>query len=111
MGDLKEIILERLRYDPSTGIVCSRIHHGRHFVGRPVGTDVHGRLRVILNGKSYSLANVIWVLAHGRWPKQGYEIDHKDRNAMNNRLENLREVTVYENRAAFDYNINGGPMA
>lgn len=44
-------------------------------------------------------ANAVWFLTHGEWPKPGYHIDHIDDDSMNNRPDNLQEITEAENQA------------
>lgn len=48
-----------------------------------------------LLGKSYKAHHLIWVMCYGYWPTK--EIDHIDGDRTNNRLTNLREVTLAEN--------------
>jgi len=43
-------------------------------------------------------ANAVWFLTYGRWPKPGYHIDHIDNDSMNNRPDNLQEITKAENQ-------------
>ena len=38
---------------------------------------------------------VAWAIYYGEWPKQ--EIDHKNRNASDNSIDNLRDVSGIEN--------------
>src|SRR6266852_5295663 len=47
---------------------------------------------------STSYAGAVWFLTHGRWQKSGYHIDHIDDNPMNNRPDNLQELTEAENQ-------------
>src|SRR6267142_6827730 len=42
-------------------------------------------------------ANAVWFLKNGRWPKPGHHIDHIDDDSMNNRPDNLQEITETEN--------------
>lgn len=42
-------------------------------------------------------ANAVWFLTHGRWPKPGHHIDHIDDDSMNNRPDNLQEITEEAN--------------
>lgn len=44
-------------------------------------------------------ANAVWFLTYGEWPKPGYHIDHIDDDSMNNRPDNLQEITEAENQA------------
>jgi hypothetical protein len=42
-----------------------------------------------------SVHRIVWAMHHGKWPE--HTIDHIDRNRRNNRIENLRDVTISEN--------------
>ena len=50
-----------------------------------------------LNGKRFDpcFHQVVWILCHGQFPKG--EIDHIDGDRMNNRIENLRDVSSWQN--------------
>ena len=48
-----------------------------------------------LKGKSYLIHRVIWMLVYGKFPES--QIDHINRNGLDNRILNLREVTASEN--------------
>jgi len=61
-------------------------------LGAPKG-KVYRHVRV--NGKLYRAHRLIWLLVHKVWPEN--QIDHIDGNSLNNRLENLRDVTHAEN--------------
>lgn len=52
------------------------------------------RYRIRVNGKQYLSARIIFLWHHGYFP---IEVDHKDRNAMNDKIENLREADRFEN--------------
>lgn len=45
----------------------------------------------MVHGKRYLAHRVIWLMEYGKWPS--LEIDHRDRDGLNNRLRNLRDVT------------------
>jgi hypothetical protein len=49
-----------------------------------------------INNKIYSIHRLIYIWHHGYCPK---EIDHIDCNRLNNRIENLREATRFQNGA------------
>lgn len=94
---LKEI----LHYDPASGIFtwidtrCHRIKNG----------DRAGTI-VLRNGKKYRTINVdhvptyehqlAWLYVTGEWV---YQIDHWDRDGLNNKLANLRSCSSSENKA------------
>ena len=42
-------------------------------------------------------AVIVWALHNDRWPD--HEIDHKDTDSLNDRIENLREATGSQNKA------------
>jgi hypothetical protein len=54
-----------------------------------------GYLKARISGKQTSLARYIWLLHTGDWPKQ--EIDHINRDKLDNRVANLRDVGRSEN--------------
>ena len=51
-------------------------------------------LRVLIDGKPHRLHRVIFLYQNGYLPKV---IDHIDGNCLNNKIENLREVTQQQN--------------
>lgn len=55
----------------------------------------NGYIRTTMNGKKVSLHRYIWLLHTGDWPKQ--EIDHINRDPLDNRVENLRDVSRSQN--------------
>lgn len=89
-----------LRYDPETG------HFHRLGPTDKRHTDPAGCLRansvngykawwISVDGKQYNAARLAWLWVTGKWPDP--EIDHWDRNSLNNRWDNLREATRSEN--------------
>jgi hypothetical protein len=43
-------------------------------------------------------AHLVWFLKHGRWPAEDMIIDHKNDDPMDNRPDNLQELTHTENQ-------------
>ncbi len=43
-------------------------------------------------------SHIVWFLTHGKWPKEGYIIDHINDNPQDNRPENLQELTQTESQ-------------
>lgn len=72
--------------------------NGRRFwKTRPAGTDhPEGYRKIQYKRVTYNASRLIWVMHYGTIPK-GLQIDHKNRNRGDNRLENLRLVTHREN--------------
>lgn len=50
--------------------------------------------QVGINGKRYYIHRIIYLYHHGYLPKY---LDHIDRDPLNNKIENLREVTQSQN--------------
>ena len=55
----------------------------------------NGYFRLSINGKSYSLHRLIFLYMTGSMPEN--QVDHKDRDRLNNKYENLRQATAMVN--------------
>lgn len=55
------------------------------------------RVYVSVNGMRQFRSRIVWAMHNGRMPKMNCEIDHINGNTMDDRIENLREVTRGEN--------------
>ena len=89
---------ELLRYCPQTGnFTWSQDRGGGARVGDIAGTATStGYRQIRLAGRLYFAHRLAWLLTHGAWPSG--VIDHIDGNGMNNRIENLRDVSVAMNQ-------------
>lgn len=69
----------------------------KHCVGDVVGyQDARGYVQIRYEQKTYRVHRLIWEMHHGQIP-DGFEIDHINGDAFDNRLENLRLVDRNEN--------------
>jgi hypothetical protein len=83
-------------FDYSDGNLIWRVNKGRSKKGTIAGSkDNKGYLQIKLNQKVYRLHRLIW-LWHGR--NLSEQLDHIDRNPLNNKIENLREATQSTNQ-------------
>lgn len=94
------ISIDRLReafeYDPQSGMLVWKIgRRGPACPGDVAGCLSNGYVSVKLDQQGLMVHRVAWALTHGRWPIG--DIDHRDGNPSNNRLDNLREATRSEN--------------
>lgn len=92
-----------LEYDPATGIFKKRMT--THENTLPIGSEVgwkngNGYLRAAIDGHKYFLHRLAWLYVYGEMPDQ---IDHINRNPIDNRICNLRLANFCEN------NSNRGP--
>lgn len=51
--------------------------------------DKDGYLIIKVKGKQFKAHRIVWLLNYGKFPMK--ELDHKNRNKLDNRIENLRE--------------------
>jgi hypothetical protein len=86
-----------LRYEKETGQFYWRVtNSNRAVVGTLAGTvDCNGRIIIKINRKSYLAHQLVWLITHHVWPPD--EIDHKNGDAGDNRIDNLRIATHAEN--------------
>jgi len=72
------------------------VHHKVR--GKPAGhKNVHGYWHVKHKGKLYKNHRVIWFLINDVDPAE-CQVDHRDRNPSNNKIENLRLCTHRQNQ-------------
>lgn len=92
---LKELVT----YDPLIGemtwiVTKSKLTPAGSLVGY---VNRKGYRATNIDGKSYLVSRLIWLYVTGDFPKRF--IDHKDRNRLNNKWDNLRESTNSQNSA------------
>lgn len=99
---MRELFAEFLRYEPKSGKLFWRKKPARKTnVGSETGRFLHhsGYLCIGFKGRKYWSHRVAWLLHYGAWPKD--QIDHIDGNKINNRIENLRDVSQRENHSNY----------
>lgn len=85
----------RLFWKPIEADTARKRAWNTRFAGKDAGgISPKGRLELKLDGIHQYAHRLIFLLCHGRLPK---EIDHIDGNPLNNNIENLREVTRSQN--------------
>lgn len=70
-----------------------RVGKGKKKTGSVKSNGYH---RIHIDRQHYLTHHLVWFWHHRTWPEQ---LDHIDRNRLNNRIENLRECSVAENLA------------
>lgn len=82
--------------------------HGKIKVGSKVGfINNDGYYTASVYGKKYLNHQIVYLMHHGYFPK---EIDHINRDRLDNKIENLREVTRaqnMQNKAMYKRNTSG----
>jgi len=93
----RDRLKELLDYDLETGVLRWKVKPNRRIrVGSIAGTVNDFGYRIVpVDGRRYRAHRLIWLYAHGEWPKN--DIDHINGRPDDNRLENLRDVTTAEN--------------
>ncbi len=86
-----------LDYNPTTGVfVWVKARNGRVKAGQQAGSvGPRGYRTITLDRKVYREHRLAWLYVHGVWPTV---LDHINRNPVDNRIENLREVTHSQNQ-------------
>ena len=96
-----ELLREIFRYDPDSGVVYwkkkpSPTGKGPYNVGDMVGTlTPTGYYKTCVFGRQIMLHRIVWALYHG--DSEFHHIDHINGVKYDNRIANLREVTMSQN--------------
>jgi hypothetical protein len=80
-------------YDPSTGILSRCVTRGSGVTGRQSGNlSNNGYLQMCIDYQRQYAHRMVWLYVHGVLPSGA--IDHIDGDRTNNRISNLRDVSV-----------------
>ena len=83
-------------YDPETGAFTRNFKWGKKPPGSPVGgVSKYGYQQISVEGRTYTAQRLAWYYVYGDWPKG--DIDHINRNKLDNRVANLRVLSRSEN--------------
>jgi len=94
---LKEV----LHYAPDTGVFTWLVKRNSRGGGVQPGTiaknvSVHGYARIGIAKELFTAHRLAWFYVYGNWPK--HQIDHINRDRLDNRIANLREATDAQSR-------------
>lgn len=85
-----------LKYDQATGVFTWRISSGSKVKGSVAGSlTSEGYLNVSINKNKQYLHRMAWLYVHGSMPTG--VVDHINGIRTDNRIENLRDVSVKDN--------------
>ena len=90
---------KQFSYDEKAGLLIRKIASpsNQRFVGKPIGTVTkNGRRLAKVNGEQYLTARLVYMYHTGIDPCEN-DIDHKDEDKSNDRIENLRLGTHRQN--------------
>src|SRR5690554_5526005 len=104
-GITADYIRSRLDYDPETGVFTWRAkpivtRHDKmqntRYAGKQAGKpDSHGYLQIMLDRQLILAHRLAWLHHYGEWPEG--ELDHINRNPLDNRISNLRPASRSQN--------------
>lgn len=87
---------KKFQYDPDTGAITRKVTSGRWKQGSEAGSlDSWGYRQIKVLGVSVLAHRLVWLVMTGVWCER--EIDHIDRDKLNNSWSNLREVSTQAN--------------
>jgi hypothetical protein len=96
---MEDKIKEYIMYNAETGELSWKRSYREKRKGEVIANKCRGYIRFSFMRKVYQGHRVAWLLQFGKWPDQ--VIDHIDGNTSNNRILNLRDVSLKENFQGF----------
>ena len=100
-----------LSYNPDSGKFIRRISKNQIKIGSVAGYLHHtGYIQIRVDGKQYQAHRLAWLYIHGYFPEN--QIDHKNGIRDDNRITNLREVSMVcnmQNQKTRSTNTSGFP--
>lgn len=91
----QERLKELLDYDKNTGLFTWKIYKGRVTKGYIAGTICRGYINIKIDNKLYKAHRLAWLYMYGKLPDM--VIDHIDSDKTNNKISNLRDVSIAYN--------------
>lgn len=97
-----EYLREIFSYDPETGIIRWKKKINRRVVIGKIAGSINysrnnARITIMIDYTNYKAHKIAWAIFYGEWPET--EIDHRDTDGTNNRINNLRKATRSQNMA------------
>ncbi len=93
----QSVLKELFDYDENTGIFVRKKSSNRWHSGKVAGSvDAKGYCVISIDSKAYKAHRLAWLYVYGVCPTN--DIDHKDHDTLNNRIANLRDVTMTGNQ-------------
>lgn len=86
-----------LDYNKDTGIFTRRVYGGGVRAGDRTGSVLNnGYMMIKVDNENHTAHRLAWFYVNGTWPIN--QIDHIDCNPLNNSIDNLRDVSQFENK-------------
>lgn len=93
----QDYLRSKLNYDPSSGHLFWKAAGGKKKLDIPAGKiNWDGYRRISIDGKCYMAHKLVWLYIYGEMPT--LFIDHLNHNRDDNKVGNLRLVSLQENQ-------------